>query len=143
MLPILDSITSIGCSLKHVLLPYSWKEEDDDGPLHQFANRYEQYQGNRGISCSGCTERIRAIPWFRAKYMFHYNTCYDCLKQYCNGCSNQGEEDADFQLDCCHSCKKDYCKQCAIVVKNKCSGCRTRYGDDSSSESEDSSSESE
>ena len=144
VLPILDSIIStMGCSLKYILLPQDWKGDVDDNNmlLQQFINRYNQHLD--GVNCSKCTERIRAIPWFRAKYMFHYNTCYDCLKQYCNGCSNQGEEDADFQLDCCHSCKKDYCKQCAIVVKNKCSGCRTRYGDDSLVESEDSTSESE
>jgi len=119
VLPILDDIISAsGCSLKHILLPYSWKEDDEDGPLHRFANRYNQYQENRGTSCSECTERIRGHSWFKAKFMYHYNTCYDCLKHYCEECSFEHQEDhsnPNQNLDFCRaSCRKDYCIDCGL-----------------------------
>ena len=124
VLPILDSISSIGCSLKHILFPNNWKEDDDGGPLHEFANRYDQYQENQGISCSGCTERIRGHRWFKAKFMYHYNTCYDCLKSYCEEC------EGEFHLNYCNICKKDYCKECDRAVQDcntPCSGCRYSF----------------
>jgi len=129
VLPILDSIiSSTGCVLKHIQLAHSWKEEDDDGPLHEFANRYDQYQENRGISCSGCTKRIRAIPWFRATNMLHYNTCYDCLKHYCEECSDH--DDGASPLNFCFTCKKDYCKDCDTDRRGKyakCTGCTKHF----------------
>jgi len=121
VLPILDSIiSSNGCSLKHILLPYSWREkEDDEGPMQEFSNRYDQYQENHGVSCSGCTKRIRERPWFRATNMLHYNTCYDCLKHVCEECSSN--------VNYCVTCKKDYCKDCDIVVKYKCTVCMEQF----------------
>ena len=160
VLPILDSIvSSSGCSLKHVLLPYDWKRVGTNSlsstcfntSLNQFTNRYNQVFNIREICCSNCSARTRGYHWFLSITMYHYNTCYNCLKHYCNRCSNHDDDDdgdADVQLNSCHTCKKDYCKNCddsVVSGKNKCSGCRTRYGDDpsSESESEDYSSESE
>ena len=123
VLPILDSIiSSIGCSLKHILLPYSWKEDDEDGPLHRFANRYNQHLNSLGISCFGCNVAIqsdREEPWFD-KDMLHYNTCYGCLKHYCDYC------EGDTLLNFCNICKKDYCKECddSVMPQCLCIGCR-------------------
>ena len=131
VLPILDSIissTTTGCSLKHIQLPYSWKEEDDEGPMQEFSNRYDQYQENRGIICSECTERIRGQPWFMATNMLHYNTCYDCLKHYCEECSDN--DDGTSPLNFCYTCKKDYCKDCDTDRRGKyakCTGCTKHF----------------
>lgn len=76
ILQILDSIISTsGCSLKHILLPYNWKSLSNTS-FGQFVNRYNQSFDNRGISCSNCAETIQGNQWFLAQTMFDYNTCY-------------------------------------------------------------------
>ena len=135
VLPILDSIIStMGCSLKYILFPYSWKEDEEDGPLHEFANRYDHYQENCGVRCSECAKRIRGHRWFKAKQMYHYNTCYDCLEHYCDEC------EGDTLLNFCNVCKKDYCRDCdgTLQQRDTCFGCRTRYGEDSDDDSSES-----
>jgi len=143
VLPILDNIiSSIGCSLKHILLPYSWRTDDPNSLLCQFLNRYNQNFDDRGVSCSGCDVSIQGNGWFLAYTMYHYNTCYDCLKHYCRECSQsnleeEGSEDADAPLNYCNVCKKDYCKECddsvsirltdicfGLVQKDTCIGCQ-------------------
>ena len=127
VLPILDSITSSnGCSLKFILLPYNWE-------VHSFGDRYNQMLDNRGISCSNCEIAIQGNQWYNTENMYHYNTCYDCLKHYCSDCTNREEDggdtdaDGDNYLSSCDSCKKDYCKDCDSTVQESCipcSGCR-------------------
>lgn len=136
VLPILDSVVStMGSSLKHILFPHDWKEDDSNSysSLFQFANRYNQRL--EGINCSNCTEQMWGYRFFQVETMYHYNTCYDCLKHFCDECSNKDEDEHDeSHLDYCCDCKKDYCKDCSSSLRNSCLGCRTggfgRYGID-------------
>jgi len=62
VLPILDSIiSSTGCSLKHILLPYNWKSIDSNSytSLEQFISRYNRVLNDRRINCSNCTKYSR------------------------------------------------------------------------------------
>jgi len=121
VLPILNSIVSVmGSSLKYILLPYNWRTDDQ---LQQFVNRYNQRLD--GINCSNCTERMWGYGFYRVGTMYHYNTCYSCLKHYCDECSNKHRARVDKSLSYCGDCKKDYCNDCGGSPRNRCLGCCT------------------
>jgi len=121
VLPILNSIVSVmGSSLKYILLPYNWRTDDQ---LQQFVNRYNQRLD--GINCSNCTEPMWGYGFYRVGTMYHYNTCYSCLKHYCDECSNKHRVRVDKSLSYCGDCKKDYCNDCGGSPRNRCLGCCT------------------
>ena len=123
VLSILDSIiSSIGCSLKYILLPCNWRTDDQ---LQQFANRYNQHLN--GVNCSKCTKSIRSnqrIQWYNLIDKYHYNTCYSCLKHYCRDCSTSVTNHKG-SLNCCTSCRKEYCLDCdsGMPEYNTCIDC--------------------
>ena len=133
ILPIVESIlASDGCALKYTLFPESWRWLNIDMFVlfGRFARRYNERFYRYGLSCSKCEARLfqdtNARHWMNVQTLRHGNTCYDCLKPFCDDCFN---EDGHVFLWECRVCQKAYCsdcnqvKPCATCADAVCSGC--------------------
>eukprot|EP00985_Skeletonema_marinoi_P013820 scaffold6904_cov140-Skeletonema_marinoi.AAC.2 len=118
VLPILDSIISQeNNSLKHLLFPYDWREEEVRLRLLEFLERYDGMLENSPTAC--CGTRLDGLicyddDWFGIQDW----TCSECAKNYCYDCT---DEDDSKQLYFCFICGRNYCTSCAAMVA--CSGC--------------------
>ena len=67
-------------------------------------------------------------------FMFHNNVCYDCLKPFCDDCTDEDGALGRKTLNFCSKCDKDYCVDCVPRTEctnsdcdnNMCSGCAER-----------------
>jgi len=118
VLPILDSIISQeNNSLKHLLFPYDWREEEVRLRFLEFLERYDGMLENSPTAC--CGTRLDGLicyddDWFGIQDW----TCSECAKNYCYDCT---DEDDNKQLYFCFICERNYCTSCAAMVA--CSGC--------------------
>ena len=132
---ILDNIiSSDGCSLKHITFPTPWCDYYKTAVADQFRQRYNLLCNSRGLSCSHCKASLRDnnLSWTTSgNRMFQNNVCYDCLKHFCNDCTDE-DGDGNRTLNFCNSCEKDYCVDCVARTEcvglhcdegNMCSGC--------------------
>eukprot|EP00984_Skeletonema_dohrnii_P019122 scaffold9073_cov180-Skeletonema_dohrnii-CCMP3373.AAC.9 len=138
VLPILDSIIEReGCSLRHVQYPYEWRAEEmrhllvDRGVLisvrtekvrefEQILRRYNEMLVNRGVSCLKCNVNLPPEngSWGCSSYGSQNYTCYECLKHYCEVCTDDDDKD---MLSYCLLCEKRLCTDCQ--KKKWCYGC--------------------
>lgn len=65
----------------------------------------------------GLIQDATNVDWLYAAFLKHENTCYDCLKPFCDTCLNEDEETF---LQKCDVCQKAYCADC-----NEVKGCAT------------------
>ena len=123
VVPILDSIiSSNGCSLKHVMFPPEWRGSNahaESESLNQFRQRYNILYNSRRLNCSKCNSEMDNIVWMR---MLQYNVCYDCLKPFCDNCTDNDEDEEHGALNFCGRCDKDFCLDC--VPTTECIGCQ-------------------
>jgi len=132
VLPILDSIISLRSnqfSLKHIQIPYKWREDDDN--LHlmaEFRARYNTLLSIKYPSCTQCNTSMDNKKWLASNrdLIQKYSTCYICLKHFCGDfdCFDGHET-----LQHCYSCDKDYCLDCMHTLDcTQCDGWRTCNG---------------
>ena len=127
IMPILDNIiSSEGCSLKHVTFPTPWCRDHGESievnnGADQFLQKYNLLFNSRGLSCSHCRTSLRDNLWMdRGNRMIQNNICYDCLKPFCDDCTDANGE-CNGKLNWCNKCGKDYCRDC--VPGTECTGC--------------------
>ena len=108
VLPILDSaISSDGCTLKYIQLPWKWRETP---PVIEFRRRYNQHLDNRGFSCATCNRNMNAQEWMN-DWFENTMMCYECLKPICSQC------DMDGRAAICRNCIKKYCDDCLYMTE--------------------------
>eukprot|EP00984_Skeletonema_dohrnii_P025056 scaffold14195_cov155-Skeletonema_dohrnii-CCMP3373.AAC.3 len=104
VLPILDSIIERGedCSLKHLMLPNEWrKERNTESDFHAFLTRYNELLCSREGRCLECRcnlsnrnrDDLHMLNMSAEDGKFYGTqkyTCYDCTKQYCEDCEDDG-----------------------------------------------------
>eukprot|EP00985_Skeletonema_marinoi_P002842 scaffold1170_cov125-Skeletonema_marinoi.AAC.16 len=129
VIPILDSIIATeGCALRHVQFPLVWLQEPStDSEFHQFIQRYNQMWENREeVNCLECNEGLPCSTnqWIGTNtllspdYGTQYNTCYSCIKHYCNYC----------KIEFCRTCQTDYCEDCTKM--SDCRSCENSHCND-------------
>lgn len=136
---VLNSIISAdGCSLKHITFPPEWRGGNaysESESLNQFRQRYNILYDRRRLNCSKCNAEISNIEWMTSgSRMFHNNVCYDCLKPFCDDCTDEGGDEVNKVLKFCGRCDKDLCVDCVPRTEctnsdcdnNMCSGCAER-----------------
>eukprot|EP00984_Skeletonema_dohrnii_P007860 scaffold2901_cov91-Skeletonema_dohrnii-CCMP3373.AAC.4 len=125
VVPILDSIIEReGCSLRHLQFPSVWGWRVTSIQFEEFHMRYNEMLVNRGGSCINCNTHLPSQDgsWIDNNCLQKY-TCYECLKHYCEDCTN---DDGDYMLfHCCCLCKKRLCTDCQ--KKKWCIGCEVDY----------------
>jgi len=127
VLPILESISS----LKHITFPPQWC--DDYKTTCQFRQRYNLLFNSRGLSCSHCRMSLpNNLNWITSgDRMLQNNICYDCLKPFCDNCTDENGDQGSETLNYCSICDKDFCLDCISRTEctssncgnNMCSGC--------------------
>jgi hypothetical protein len=140
VLSILDSIIEMSneCALKYLQFPQVWRkgcgigydfpEGSDQFKFQQFLTRYNSMLERRGFSCKKCSGNIVGVGSYQwmccpspdkyVEYALQSYTCYECLDQYCNQCTNEEE------FSCaifCFTCKRKYCEGCSKM--KYCSSC--------------------
>ncbi|KAL7490987.1 hypothetical protein ACHAWT_000604 [Skeletonema menzelii] len=118
VLPILDSIIAVeGCALMHLQFPLVWRNGlYTDSDFHAFYERYNEMYRSRGvINCLECNESLPTShpPGEWMSFGRHKNTCYGCLKHYCNYCMIDGK--IKYVANDCGKCKRFYCEDCTQV----------------------------
>ncbi len=123
VLPILDSIISRQCALKHLQFPYEWRRNRlIDSKFHAFIVRYNEMRRDT-FKCFHCNKDLAQTgnnTWILTDdddvYGTHCQTCYQCTKHYCycDTCLEE-EEEVEDHLGYCDNCQRDYCKECVNV----------------------------
>ena len=113
VIPILTSILNThGNSLVHVQLPKKWRVEMSD-TLTQFLERLERMLNQRRFQCAkgcGVCEGSEDFPSVNQRRGVIDIACYQCMKNLCSGCFEDGE------IDFCKCCEKVYCNDCNMVA---------------------------
>ena len=172
VLPILDSIIQRGNNrLSHIQFPHISRDivlgrSSDSTDFRHFVTRYNQMWKKRGVvGCAKCNADINAcsdsnkLNSNRWMHIFgtQFNTCYSCMKHYCDDCSSKvlydenGRVDSQMLAFCTH-CHKYYCADCKRMERcqvgigcdkyvcsdcnffEKCSGCHWKMCGDCHSE---------
>jgi len=137
VLPILDSIIERGedCSLKHLMLPNEWrKERNTESDFHAFLTRYNELLCSREGRCLECRcnlsnrnrDDLHMLNMSAEDGKFYGTqkyTCYDCTKQYCEDCEDDGG--VYYIGGTCDKCERKYCLQCKKV--DVCTSCDSWY----------------
>eukprot|EP00986_Skeletonema_menzelii_P008190 scaffold3381_cov144-Skeletonema_menzelii.AAC.5 len=118
VLPILDSIIAVeGCALMHLQFPSVWRNGlYTDSDFHAFYERYNEMYRSRGvINCLECNESLPTshLPGEWMSFGRHKNTCYGCLKHYCDYCMIDGKQ--NYLANDCGKCRRFYCEDCTQV----------------------------
>ncbi|KAK1740851.1 hypothetical protein QTG54_008103 [Skeletonema marinoi] len=121
VLPILDSIIEAeGCSLRHLQFPSAWRGSwRSDRGFEQILRHYNELLVNRGGSCVKCNVSFPEDgSWGCSSYGSQKYTCYECLKYYCEVCT---DDDDEYMLSYCSLCERRLCVDCQ--KKKWCNGC--------------------
>eukprot|EP00984_Skeletonema_dohrnii_P008417 scaffold3090_cov75-Skeletonema_dohrnii-CCMP3373.AAC.1 len=111
VLPILDSIIEAeDCSLRHVQFPSAWSAWGMED-YEQILRRYNEMLVNHGISCLKCNVNLppEDESWGCIRYGSQKYTCYECLKHYCEVCT---DDDDGYMLSYCRLCERRLCVDC-------------------------------
>mmetsp|Transcript_3444 Transcript_3444/g.4998 ORF Transcript_3444/g.4998 Transcript_3444/m.4998 type:complete len:406 (+) Transcript_3444:141-1358(+) len=136
VIPILDSIIERGedCSLEYLQFPKVWrKERNTESDFHAFLTRFNNYLSSRAGRCLQCRCNLpirNRDDQHNMLYMSAYDkfygtqkyTCYDCTKQYCEDCEDDGG--VYYIGGTCDKCERRYCLHCKKVdVCTSCDNC--------------------
>mmetsp|Transcript_3602 Transcript_3602/g.7585 ORF Transcript_3602/g.7585 Transcript_3602/m.7585 type:complete len:416 (-) Transcript_3602:2036-3283(-) len=137
VIPILDSIIERreDCSLEYLQFPKVWrKERNTESDFHAFLTRFNNYLSSRAGRCLQCRCNLpirNRDDQHNMLYMSAYDkfygtqkyTCYDCTKQYCEDCQDDGG--VYYIGGTCDKCERRYCLHCKKV--DVCTSCHNWY----------------
>eukprot|EP00984_Skeletonema_dohrnii_P007861 scaffold2901_cov91-Skeletonema_dohrnii-CCMP3373.AAC.5 len=142
VVPILDSIIEReGCSLRHLQFPSVWSK-GRFLEFEQFCGRYNEMMGRGGIiNCAKCNTRLptESVNWiddYGIDRSQNY-TCYECLKHYCEVCTDDDDKDmlsyyickdciaSDSNCNKCYKCEEHFCERdCDNQIWASCDSCK-------------------
>ena len=158
VLPILDSIIDMGgaSSLKLLIFPKEWRKvRNTDSEFHIFLYQYNELLCSQVVPCLNCNGNLVEEGEMMRMEVIEYGTqnftCYDCMKHYCHGCSEEDDGEIYYMSDLCNICNRRYCflcsrewnctscngyfcvdclstKQCAQCDENTCLNCISERG---------------
>ena len=132
VVPILTNIINAHDNMMtHLQLPHKWRSSSERTQLTDFLRRYDEVLASRGVICIKCKTSVSEDSYnfdchvycnpSWAWYGQQNNTCYKCIRSFCNACQL-----GDMY---CSNCEKDFCADCSSIVrcaecrKGFCSGC--------------------